>query len=241
MKKLLLLLLSIPTFSQAAAPGKPPKSGAGVYVAGDGNPVPNKIEIPAQLAPIAGGDLNRSFGVNGVTRDISATSSFYAMVKDSSGNMYVCGFGNNSTYRAWIVAKYTSAGVIVSGWGTSGDGYTQEDSISTTNQNSEAFGLTLTPDETGLIVVGYSIPSSTTKIWTVIKYVSSSGARDNTFGTLGLIQETELGAGTAYSVSIDSTGTYLYAGGYTTPSSATVITTISYANSNGARNANYNP
>lgn len=232
MKKLVVLLLAVPSCIQAVSGGTPPKGGGGLFVVGP-NDIPQRVEIPPQLAPIAAGSVDRSFGENGYVRGtpLETGSSYFAMVKDGSGNLYVCGYATTGVHQ-WVVAKYTSSGELDTSFNSVG--YVQETGIGA----SEAHGLALTGSN--IVVVGFSTVSATST-WTVIEYNATTGAKVTAFGPngTGIIQEDELGAGVAYSVSVASDNT-LYVGGYTTPTSATVITTISYT-SDGLRNAAYNP
>lgn len=209
---------------------------------------PNQQKFSPSTYP---GGVDFDFGNDpenpGFTRNLAATSSFFSMVKDASNNLVVCGFGNNSGQPSWVVARYTSAGVLDTTFGNAATpGYYQEDG---TNGSfnlgwSQARGLAIDPSG-NILVCGTSTVASTT-VWTLVSYTPSGTSHAVGTGftggvTTGLIQETELGAGVAYSISLSTTNPYIiYTGGYTTPSSVTVITTISYL-TNGSRNPAYNP
>ncbi len=247
MKRLVIIALFSSSGLYASAnsllPTSVPSNSRGIRVILPGGTTQNLgVPNPQEFAPsVYPGGVDFDFGDSdtpGFARNpADATSSYFAMVKDSSNRLVVCGFApltGPGGAKRWVVARYTSAGVLDTSFNTVG--YNQEDAFNL----SEARGLAI--DSSGNIVVcGYSTQSSVVT-WTVARY-TSSGVRDTTFNSTGTspgaIFETELGIGTAYSVSIGATG-LLYVGGYTTPASVSVITTISY-DSTGARNAAYNP
>lgn len=209
---------------------------------------PNQDYFSPNVYP---GGIDFDFGnpaTPGASRDLNATSSFYAITKDASGNFLVCGFGNNSGTPTWVVARYTSSGVLDITFNSTsslpgGPGYIQENSFSSGGLGSAAWNLVV--DVSGnILVCGSSIVSGVTS-WTVVSYASNGSSRNASFGpnSNGIIQETQLGASVAYSISLSSltsTSYFIYTGGYTTPSTNAVITTISYTKT-GARNPAYNP
>lgn len=183
------------------------------------------------------------------TRDLSATSNFSNMVKDLNGKLVVCGSGNNSGQSSWVVARYTSDGVLDTTFGNPATpGYYQEDGThgSFNLGVSIASGLAIDPGG-NILVCGTSLISSI-QTWTVISYTPSgtSHSVDTGFSgftggvTPGIIQEKQFGSSRALSISLSSTNPYIiYVGGFTTSLSAAVFTTISYL-TNGSRNSAYN-
>ena len=146
------------------------------------------------------GSLDPSFGTGGiVTTSIGRDDDAKSVVIQSDGKVVVAGTSDSD----FVVVRYTSTGVLDSGFGTGGKVTT--DIGSSTNDSANSVAI----QSDGAIVVAGTSSSN----FAVVRY-ASTGALDNTFDTDGKLT-TDIGSSTndsANSVAIQSDGAIVVAG-----------------------------
>ena len=146
------------------------------------------------------GSLDPSFGTGGiVTTSIGRNDDAKSVVIQSDGKIVVAGTSDSD----FVVVRYTSSGVLDSGFGTGGKVTT--DIGSSTNDSANSVAI----QSDGAIVVAGTSSSN----FAVVRY-ASTGALDNTFDTDGKLT-TDIGSSTndsANSVAIQSDGAIVVAG-----------------------------
>ncbi|MCX5923099.1 MAG: hypothetical protein NTU89_00880 [Candidatus Dependentiae bacterium] len=111
------------------------------------------------------GDLDTSFGTAGITTTQigSGDSGAFGVRIDSDGNIVVVGYSYNGPNYLFAVARYTSAGILDTDFGTAGITTTQIGS-----GNSGAFGVTI--DSDGNIVLVGSLYNGSNYLFAVARY-----------------------------------------------------------------------
>jgi uncharacterized delta-60 repeat protein len=124
----------------------------------------------------APGDLDTTFGTGGkVTTPIGNGNDYgYAVAVDSQGRVVVAGASYNGSDNDFAVARYTSAGVLDTSFGTGGK-------VTTAIGNNTDWGSAMAVDSQDRIVVaGHSSNGSLSEL-AVVRY-TSAGVLDTSFG-----------------------------------------------------------
>ncbi|MBI5779324.1 MAG: hypothetical protein HZA49_07700 [Planctomycetes bacterium] len=149
----------------------------------------------------ANGSPDTTFGTSGITTtDLGGTEYVNALGIQSDGRIVAAG-----TNSPFLLARYTTAGILDTGFGLSGTGV-----VTTTIQNGATVNaLAIQPDNT-IIAAGKSWNGSNDDI-AVARY-SSDGVIDNTFGSNGVVT-TAIGANIDVANSVAVTGTKIVVAG----------------------------
>lgn len=155
------------------------------------------------------GVLDTSFNSTGTnTTLIGAGSLAHAVTIDSSGNYVTAGIAVVSGTPVTALARYTSAGILDSTFGTGG--------VTTTQIGNSSDGYAVALQSNGQIVVGGFSNVSGVSNFAVARYNSSNGSLDTTFnsgGTLPGTVTTAIGSqANAYALAIQSSGAIVAAG-----------------------------
>ena len=131
----------------------------------------------------APGDLDTSFSTDGkLTTDFgfgSATDQGYAVVVDSQDRVVVAGGASNGSNNDFAVARYTSAGVLDTSFGTGGK-------LTTAIGSGHEDGYAVAVDSQDRVVVaGYSYNGSDYD-FAVVRY-TSAGVLDTSFSADGIV------------------------------------------------------
>jgi uncharacterized delta-60 repeat protein len=161
-----------------------------------------------------GGILDTTFGTNGWTAstfNAGKSSVGFSLVLDSTGKIIVCGYtrDSNDTVYQVLVARYTDNGILDTTFGT--NGWT----ANTFNSDQSSEGRSLVLDSTGkIIVIGFTVASTTSYRQLLIARYTTNGILDTTFGTNGWTATTfNAGKGSEGQwLSLDSTGKILVTG-----------------------------
>jgi uncharacterized delta-60 repeat protein len=152
------------------------------------------------------GSLDTTFGSNGiVTASITGLATSVTLQPD--GKILVAGANLSDT--AFVLARYTSTGVLDSSFGTSGTTTATFPGYS----SAGAEGLAIQPDG-NIVVVGWADNGSTEGF--ALARFTSAGVLDTSFGTSGETVSTFPGVtigGAASAVAIQSDGNIVLAGG----------------------------
>jgi uncharacterized delta-60 repeat protein len=173
------------------------------------------------------GILDTTFGSNGTVSTLIGTgyAQAYAVAIQSDGKIVIAGFSyrNNNNIRVFTVARYTAAGVLDAGFGTSG-----LFTLAIGAGNSQALALAIEPVSHKIIVAGYSV-SGSYQIIAVIR-LTAAGAIDGTFNGTGIVT-TPLGAANsgAESVALQGDGKIVVAG-YASNGSRNEFAVVRYLN-----------
>ena len=144
------------------------------------------------------GTLDTSFGTSGFTTTSASgnNDSVRSIVLDSQGRIIVGGYSGSK----FVLARYTSGGVLDTSFGTSG--------INTTTPGASDVINSIALDSQGRIIAG----GNSDNHFVLARY-TSGGVLDTSFGTAG-ITKTALGTGEDFrSIALDSQGRII-AGGY---------------------------
>ena len=146
------------------------------------------------------GSLDPSFGTGGiVTTSIGRNDDAKSVVIQSDGKIVVAGTSDSD----FVVVRYTSSGVLDSGFGTGGKVTT--DIGSSTNDSANSVAI---QSDGAIVVAGTDLND-----FALVRY-TSTGALDNTFDTDGKLT-TDIGSSTsdsAKSIAIQSDGAIVVAG-----------------------------
>jgi uncharacterized delta-60 repeat protein len=146
------------------------------------------------------GSLDPSFGTGGiVTTSIGRNDDAKSVVIQSDGKIVVAGTSDSD----FVVVRYTSSGVLDSGFGTGGKLTT--DIGSSTNDSANSVAI---QSDGAIVVAGTDLND-----FALVRY-TSTGALDNTFDTDGKLT-TDIGSSTsdsAKSIAIQSDGAIVVAG-----------------------------
>ena len=150
------------------------------------------------------GVLDSTFGTSGsVVTQISSPTYLTSIAIDTQGRIVAGGYGYISNKYRFIVARYTSSGVLDTTFGTQGI-------TSSVIGTGGAYLRSIALDSQGRIVAGGVSVNSGDK-FTLARY-TSGGVLDTTFGTSGITQ-TGIGASSNISsIALDSQGKIMAAG-----------------------------
>ena len=165
----------------------------------------------------ADGDLDTSFNSSGAlpgtaTTGLGSGNDYVnGIALDSSGNIYLGGSTWNGSNYDFAIAKYTSAGILDTTFGTSGEVTTDFGS-----GNDIPYGIAL--DSSGNIYLGGYAHNGSNYDFALAKY-TSAGVLDTSFNSSGVLPgtvTTDFGSGNDYALdmALDSSGN-IYLGGYT--------------------------
>ena len=156
----------------------------------------------------ADGSLDPSFSGDGVLRTDfdNSDDTGRAVAVDSQGRIVVAGYSDNGSDNDFAVARYTSAGVLDTSFGTDGKLTT---AISA-GDDDDAYGVAVDLDDR-IIVTGHTW-SGNSRDFAVVRY-TSAGVLDTSFGSGGIVT-TAIGASDDYgrAVALDSQGRVVVAG-----------------------------
>jgi uncharacterized delta-60 repeat protein len=129
------------------------------------------------------GSLDSTFGSGGIVNaSFSGLSigTLTGLALQSNGSIVVAGSGSNGAANQFLVARFGSAGVLDSSFGTGGDTLSTFAGYS----SSSAAGLAIQPN--GSIVVAGWVSNASSEAMAVARY-TSAGVLDTSFGTNGEI------------------------------------------------------
>ncbi len=156
------------------------------------------------------GSIDNSFGVNGkvVVNNIAGGNGYEygrSLTLDSTGKIYVTGYGSNGSNCDMYVIRLNSDGSIDNSFGVNGKVVVNN----IAGGNGDDVGYSLTLDSTGKIyVTGRSWNGSNWDMYVI--RLNSDGSIDNSFGVNGKVVVNNIAGGNrddyGYSLTIDSTG-----------------------------------
>ena len=176
------------------------------------------------------GNVVPASAIGYVTTQIAgtATSIAYGVAINGSGQIFACGRSGTSAAPFFTIARYTTAGVLDTGFNTTG--YNRSAISSSTNI---AWGVTI--DASSKIVVCGQSGTAAAAHFTIARY-TTAGAFDTTFNSVGY---NRLTVGTApnigYDVAINGSGNITIAGS-STSGAATDFALAQYLGTNGSLN-----
>ena len=147
------------------------------------------------------GTLDTSFGTGGIVQTtVGSRSEARALAIDGSGNIVVGGITIISGLSYIVLARYTSAGVLDSSFGTGG--------IVTETVNLGVSCLKLALDGSGnIFVTGGTHTSGESKV--ALAKFDSSGILDASFGSSGFVATAVGNGALAYSIVVNGTSIYI--------------------------------
>ncbi len=152
------------------------------------------------------GTLDSSFGTGGVvTTTIGNSNVIFSVAIDGNGKIVTGGDSSNGGSQRMTLARYTSAGVLDSSFGTGG---LTIPSVGSGSSNAASIAI----DGNGKIVAGGNSFDGSNGVFTLARF-TSAGVLDSSFGTGGVVTST-IGTGGSLinSIAIDGSGRILAGG-----------------------------
>jgi uncharacterized delta-60 repeat protein len=180
-----------------------------ILVAGTSRNADDRTRTFAVVRYDTDGNLVPNFGTGGKITSSNQGGDYNAnaIAIDDDGNILIAGSIDDGSDYDFIVARYTSRGILDSTFGTDG--------ILTTaiGDNASTNSITLDPVTGDILVAGYSDNYDTQiRSFAVVRY-NDDGSLDTTFDTDGILTTTIGGdSDRANSIAIDSAGNILVAG-----------------------------
>lgn len=153
------------------------------------------------------GVLDTTFGTNGYTTTLIGTNAnALALDIDSSGNLLVAGAATISGISQFVIARYTSGGILDTTYGPGSVGYN-----AITAGGDGALARAVKVDASGnAVVVGTVVVSGVPEL--LIARFDSTGNLDATFNTTGYVIQLVGSASYGYAVAIQGDGNIIAAG-----------------------------
>jgi uncharacterized delta-60 repeat protein len=152
------------------------------------------------------GDLDTSFGVNGIVSIAVGTddSSASAMVVQPDGKIIVAGMGNDGTNTCCLLARLESSGQLDSGFGDSGT------CLIPSGPSDSWLSAVVLQEDGKILAAGECIVDSFST--GVLLRLTSSGNLDTAFGTEGVVQLASTGGSSANALVMQGDGKIIVAG-----------------------------
>ena len=168
------------------------------------------------------GVLDTSFGTAGLTTTAIGTSaSINSIALDGQGRIIVGGVATIGGAGKFVVARYTSSGVLDTSFGTAG--------LATTTIGDAAMLFSIALDSQGRIIVGGLTVIGGAQNFALARY-TSNGVLDTSFGTAGLTTTAIGTSASINSIAIDSQGR-IVVGGFATIGGANKFVLARYTSS----------
>jgi uncharacterized delta-60 repeat protein len=156
------------------------------------------------------GNLNTEFGSLGkVIQTIGAGNTFATSLEvDTNGSFYVGAYTLNGSYNSFVVAKFSSLGLLDSTFGQNGITV-----VSPGTANNYLYSLNILPDGK-LLLGGEAVFTDGEKKFATVK-LNADGTVDSTFGNAGynLTQFTDSLSSSGYAMTLNlSEGKYIQVG-----------------------------
>jgi uncharacterized delta-60 repeat protein len=180
----------------------------------------------------ASGVLDASFGTNGITiTSISAFSVATSLAIQSDGKMVIGGYATVGSFHDFMVARYTTTGILDNTFGTGGI-------LTFPFGTGKDQGISLAIQTDGKIVIGGVTDNGVNDVMAIAR-ITASGILDNTFDTDGKVT-IDIGTGINFlqKLKILSNGKILVTGNVSNVTSGDIA--IIRLNTNGSLDNSFN-
>ena len=155
----------------------------------------------------AAGDLDTTFNATGYNvSDINGIDEAYAITVQSDGKIVAAGYSTGAA-KQFALARYTSSGSLDLTFGSGGK-------ISTPIGSGDAIANAVAVQSDGkIILAGSSLNGAAKSVFTLARYISTTGTLDPSFGTGGIVTTSlSLGADMVHALALQSDGKIVVAG-----------------------------
>ncbi|MFN8595074.1 MAG: Ig-like domain-containing protein [Anaerolineae bacterium] len=155
----------------------------------------------------AAGDLDTTFNATGYNvSDLGGIDEAYAVTVQSDGKIVAAGYSTGTT-KQFALARYTSSGALDLTFGSSGK-------VSTSIGSGDAIANAIAVQSDGqIILAGSSLNGAAKSVFTLARYISTTGALDPSFGTGGIVTTSlSAGADIAHALAVQNDGKLVVAG-----------------------------